>query len=789
MCSRRHQAPCTLTSRSSVRRAVHVARTIGAFAALVCVVAATTAHARGLMIPDDPSLGALELRAQSVEIDIRDHAASTHVTQVFYNPTPRDLEATYYFAIPAGAVTTDFALWMNGERVAGEVLPRDQARATYESIVRRMQDPGLLEYVDAELFRASIFPVPAGGEQRVEITYASVVPHEGSHLRYTYPMHGSSGTMGTFAVTGTIHTTSRIGAVYAPYHDVEVIREDDPHRALIGMEATDATPDTDFELYIGLADSDVGMSVITYEPDTGEDGYFMLTLTPTSQLDSLDVVPKQVTLVVDISGSMAGPQMDQARDLLRYSVNHLNPEDTFNIITFSTGVQAVFDTPRRADRGARNEALAFIDTLRARGSTNISGALERALQDPTSPDRPHAIIFITDGIPTVGETSIDALIDLTRNATSDGDRRIFTFGVGYDVNTRLLDTMARRGRGVSGYVRPQEDLSDTIGEFYASISSPLLTHLEFDFGAVEVEQLYPNPLPDLYRDGQVTLFGRYNASATAPVIVTGYSGSERITMEFTPDFSGRNATDRDFVANLWARRHIDTLLTLIEDHGEEDAWVREVTELGVAWNIVTPYTSYLSLEPSMRHMLPPTPTTTPSTTSARMHGTAQSAPDADMSSRSGGFAPPADEDAAEMEAQDLGVVGSGRGGGGFERSRRAQDQPAPAAAPRGSGSRAEVGREAVESSLDRSANLRDATRVAPGGAEATRRVVDGRGFVRASDAWVEDGLDPSARPDRTIRAMSDEYFQLITDHPELARVLALGDRVRFRLGREVIEIR
>jgi Ca-activated chloride channel family protein len=761
------------------------------------LIASPAALAQGMLVPRDENLDPLELRRHTVEFRVHDNAAVTHVTQVFRNHTSSQLEATYYFAIPEGSVTTDFALWMNGERIEGEVLPREQARAAYETIVRRMRDPGLLEYVDGELFQASIFPIPANGEQTVEIEYASVLSRRSNTVAYTYPIHESAGEIGLFSVHGDIIASGSMADIYAPYHRVDVDWNSDRTTAVIDMESTNLDPTKDFELFIGLDADDVGISLITFDGDDGEEGYFMLTLTPTEELEAMGPTPKQVTFVVDTSGSMAGEKFEQAQNMLRYCLENLNPDDTFQLITFSSDVDALFDEPQPATREKVRQALAWVDELRASGNTNISGALERALDDPASPDRPHAIIFATDGLPTQGIEDTDGIVEIVRRGVSDGDRRIFAFGVGYDVNTHLLDGIARRGRGQTGYVLPHDDISDVVGGFYDRVSTPLLTRIELDFGAVDVSQVYPSPLPDLYEDDQITIFGRYDARGSSSLVVDGMAGGEAVRYEFIPDFAATN-DDTPFIANLWARRRIDSLLAEIDERGERSDLVTEVTELATRWGIVTPYTSYLALDPNERWALEQQQNTITTTVPTRGWGAGGVRPasepmpddlrnngwgavDGDMAARTSTF-----DSFDEAESDNEGGVGRGFLSGNRDRaggSVASGAAPVAAAPEMPRFTRSESGREAVEEALRRQ---EDATTMRVDDPTATRWA-SGRSFGAAGGVWIENGIEGRSA-DRVITAFSSEYFDLLSRNPELADVLALG-AVRFTLNGEIVEIR
>jgi Ca-activated chloride channel family protein len=753
-------------------------------AVLVALVAPAALSAQGMLIPRDEALRPLELTSHRVSFEITDNGAVTHVTQVFTNHTAQQLEATYYFSIPEGAVTTDFALWMNGERITGEVMPRGEARAIYEGIVRRMRDPGLLEWVTGDLFQASIFPILPHSTQTVEIEYASVLARDGNMLRFTYPMHESAGsTVDELVISGTVRAATGIASLYSPRHEIDVVEETST-RSRVAFEQTNGSTGSDFDLFIGLTDDDVGFSFLAHDPDDNEDGYFMMTLSPSSELDSLEVLPKQVTFVIDTSGSMAGVKMTQAREMLSQVVDALREGDNFNIVSFSTGVNAAFEQPVEVNRTNLREAHEFIDGLVARGNTNISGALERALQDEASSDRPHVVVFITDGLPTEGDTDVDDIIAIAREGVEDVSRRVFTFGVGYDVNTRLLDGIARRGRGQSGYVRPEEQMGDVVGTFFAGVDAPLLTDLELDFGRARVSELYPNPLPDLYRGNQVTVFGRFSANASEPIEITGRAGRERVTLTRYPEWDDAGDADKSFIGNLWARRRVDDLLAQIDEEGHTQSRVDEIVSLATRWGIVTPYTSYLAVDPSEQQF------------ANQIRDQFVRNEDRDNApgrvvTRGG---PPMDEAegwadmplaAAEAPMGGLSAGdGFGSGGGRATRISGSAQASRPAAAP-APAPRADTGREAVEESLRRQ---RETSATTVSNTAVASRSVAGRAFTNAGGIWIESGLE-NETPDRTIATMSDEYFALLSDHPELAEVLALGERVRFRLGREVIEIR
>ncbi|MEL6179602.1 MAG: VIT domain-containing protein, partial [Myxococcota bacterium] len=400
--------------------------------AMLCAAVPQQAQAIGLLIPTEPSVAPLAIKSHRVTIDVTDQTAVTRVEQVFTNHTNRQLEATFYFPVPKGATVSDFSLWINGRKTKGAVLEREKARAIYEGIVRRTEDPGLIEYMDGTLFQARIFPVPPHGDQKLQIAFASVMDQTEGMRRLVYPLKtGRSAARLLQDMTVVVNVSSRapLKTIYSPTHRVDVRRRSD-FEATVSTEELGADLERDFLLYMDTGDEDIGLSVLTYDPDGqgGEDGYYLMVLSPRLEVDENDIPSKTVTFVVDTSGSMAGEKMDQARSALTYCLNRLRPRDRFNVVRFSTDVEALYRAPQQATPDRVKQGLTFARRLEASGGTAIDDALHEALGQSVSSDAPHFVIFMTDGLPTVGTTDIQTII---RNvAGRNRQARLFTFGVG-----------------------------------------------------------------------------------------------------------------------------------------------------------------------------------------------------------------------------------------------------------------------------------------------------------------------------------------------------------------------
>ncbi len=558
------------------------------------LITAQPAAADGIVIIDPPipeKPPYLNVKYHHVTVTIQDQVAVTHVDQVFVNPHPFQVEGTYVFPVPEGAVISDFAMWVDGQKLSGEMLPADRARQIYEDIVRRQRDPALLEYIGRNTFRARIFPIPAGAEKRVEIEYTQVLNLDNGLVHYVYPLNTerfSPQPIPKVSVHVEIHSHEAIKAVYSPSHAVGVERRGD-YNASVGYEDSDIHPDADFELYYTVAQEDIGLNLLSYMGDEG--GFFLMLLAPQVQVDTTQVVARDVVLVLDTSGSMRGDKLAQAKKALAFVLDHLNPEDRFNLVEFSTGVRH-FST-RLVGVGERDAARRWVNGLEAQGGTDINRAMLEALPYADS-TRPTVIIFLTDGLPTEGVVEVDKILSNIDRAITAGVR-IFAFGVGDDVNTLLLDRMSGDHRGASAYVRPGQSIDEQVSALYAKISTPLLSDIQVDFGGIQVQDTFPYPLPDLFAGTQIVMAGRYRQGGPATVTLRGTVNGREQVFKFE-DVGFRTSGGESFIPRLWAMRKVGYLLNQIRLHGESPELVQEVVNLAVRYGIMTPYTSFLVQE-------------------------------------------------------------------------------------------------------------------------------------------------------------------------------------------------
>jgi len=722
---------------------------------LVCVAVAllpVMASASGILIPKDEALPPLAVKHLRVSVDVRNQVATTHVDQVFQNSTNRDLEAVYIFPLPKGAAISSFTLYMNGQPVKGEVLEKDQARKIYQDIVRRMRDPGLLEYMDNDLLRVSIYPVPKNGTQRIELEYSQMLTMEAGICEYVYPLrttHDASRTLDDFTVSAKLFSDVPLKTVYSPSHNVGVSRPDD-HHATIGFEQDRSILDRDFTLYYTVSEKDVGLSLMTYR-NQGADGFFVLMINPRVEVDEAEIIPRDVTFVIDTSGSMQGDKIKQARDALRLCIGALGSADRFNIIRFSTEAEMFKPGPVDATEENRQYADKFIDKMQAVGGTNIDEALTKALEMPKTAGRPFVIIFLTDGLPTVGETDYEKIINHIKDLNKEGVR-IFSFGVGFDVNTHLIDSITQLTRATSVYIKPEEDIAEKVTGLYRKTSKPVLTNVVLDMGGSEVYDVYPKPLPDLFAGQQLQVVGRYKGTGHYLVKVTGDFAGKPLTYENEASFP-EAAAEANFIAHLWASRKIGYLLDEIRLHGENEELKNEVIRLSKTYDIATPYTSYLVVEEGRKVAQRVASTSGPTPgmggpVARRLSGGTGETVDSD------GYMRLRNEEAAETED----AFGAGR--------------------PTGMSGAAEL----PSAEGERAVRFADKVKDMKGGEDYYRasysavRTIGAKTFYKIGQGWVDSAYDASMELVE-VKYGSQAYFDLWERLVDLREAFKLGDTV------------
>ncbi|MBN2102792.1 VWA domain-containing protein [bacterium] len=554
----------------------------------VCLIA------DGFIVPE-PGMN-MAVKYHHVTVTIQNQVAHTQIDQVFLNDTDMDdIEAIYVFPLPVGATFTNFIMYVDGEPMEAEVLDADSARNYYESIVRANLDPALLEYIGTNTFRARLWPIGAHGERRVQISYDEILDYDNGFIRYLYPLNTekfSSKPLESVKIEVDLSSPDPLKSVYSPSHTITTQKTDDYH-AQITYQDENVTPDSDFLLYYTVSPDEVGMHMLTYR-EAGNDGFYLLLAAPRVEIDSEEIINKRMIFVIDRSGSMAGEKIVQAREALKFCVHNLNEGDLFNIIDFDDQITVFESSPVEVETGIISTALAYIETLNARGGTNINEALLTGLNNMQEDTYSNMIIFLTDGQPTAGEVDESRILANILSANNKNSR-IFVFGVGYNVNTHLLDQLSEQNNGVSVYVSPDENIEIAVSSFYEKISTPVLSDCKLDFGSIEVDEQFPETVPDLFKGSQLVQLGRYLNTGQETVTLSGTAGGNSQSFTCSGSFTDEDLT-YDFIPRLWAIRKVGELLNIIRLEGENEALVEKLIALAKRYGIITPYTSFLITE-------------------------------------------------------------------------------------------------------------------------------------------------------------------------------------------------
>jgi Ca-activated chloride channel family protein len=740
-------------------------------------LAAPAASADGFLIPTRPERrvrGDWTVTYHRVEATVDGQKARVRVEQEFMNLAPMPLEAEYVFPLPAGAMVSAVTLMVDGKGMEGRLLRAEEARRVYDDIVRRQKDPALVEYVGRDFFRASIFPIPPRGTRQLVLEYDHLLPKDGETVELLYPLNTekfSAKPLHDVSVTVNLSSPTGIGAIYSPSHDVVVTRRD-AKRATATFSARDVRPETDFLLYWGDNASDVGATLLTHWPRGEDRGYFLLLAAPTLPDGAREAArPKEMALVVDTSGSMNGPKLEQTKAALRQVIGGLADGDRFNVISYGNGVVPLWDASEPATASKRKEAVEFVDSLRPIGGTNIHDALKAALTQPAVPGMSRVVLFMTDGRPTMGETTNpDEILRAAARLNPGGKVRIFVFGVGVDVNPVFLDKLALDNHGVPTYVRPNEDVERKVAALYDKIRFPVLTDVRVDFGGISPTEVLPGVMPDLFRGGQVVLAGRYKRGGKTDVVVSGKDGEQGREFHYvlTAGAEGQGLRD-DFPARVWAVRRIGDLVDQIRLLGRrEKELVDEIVRLSTRFGIMTEYTSFLADE---------------NADGGRIAENGVRAMRELDRARGGGDAAPAAGGA------------TGFAFGENQKARREADKPVPsapatpspadAAGPLPPGAEAKSGGQRLAKAKDGDRDLEDEV------IDGVRNVANRTFYKRALDgrtAWVDASVKEQQKVDERVVRWSPRFFDLLktTSADENSRLSQEGDVLLLIEGRNLL---
>lgn len=605
-----------------------------ALTAAAAPTAAQTGHdalssfgrASHLIVPQSRSFqlrsGAQPVTIQSVQarISILGQTARTSLELVLHNPSSQQAEAVLLLPVPDQAAISGFLFDGQRSEPTAQLLVREEARRLYDSIVAKLRDPALLEFAGYNLIRSSIFPLAPGGTQRVHVTYEHLLSADGNRVDYVLPRSESLDQRAPWKIFAEVHSKSPISTIYSPSHDIVSKRVSPTHVKVKIAETAQPEPGAFLMSYLLERGDDVTASLFTYPDPAIGGGYFLLLAgLPAHDEKSRKGLLREVTVVLDRSGSMAGIKMDQARAAALQVLEGLADGERFNIVDYSTTVATFAAAPVQKDRAQTEKARAYLAALRPGGGTNIHDALVEALRQKPTPGTLPIVLFLTDGLPTVGQTGEVSIREMVEKGNPHG-RRIFTFGVGHDVNVPLLDRVAESTRATTTYVSPGEDVEVKVGQVFRKLYGPVLAaaqlttlDAEGEIDTRRVREQQPQALPDLFENDQLIVLGQYRGEDPLHFRLTGnYLGRER---QFKFEFDLDKATTRNaFVPRLWASRRIAFLIDQVRQAGAQQASMPlvkgtdpfqdprmrelrdEILRLSTRFGILSEYTAFLATE-------------------------------------------------------------------------------------------------------------------------------------------------------------------------------------------------
>ena len=667
--------------------------------------------------------------ATSIRATVEGRVARIEVEEQFRNNGGGIAEGTYHYPLAGEAVFQSLSLWMGETEMRGELMDAAKAKGIYEEIVRRRRDPALVTLAGHQLLRAQVFPLQPGETRKVVLRFTQILDKQGDALRWRYALGAEERGSARPDIRVTLREPERFGRPFSPTHSVQVTGRDDRT-----VSITDAARG-DVELFLPLRSTAAGLSVVTHAPG-GEDGYFLLYVTP-PEMPEAQQIGRDLTMVVDVSGSMSGDKMQQAKAAVLQVLGSLTPRDRFRLISFSSGVRSFREGYVAADAASLAAARIWTTSLVAEGGTNIEGALRQALQHErgrSSRDgNLDVLVFLTDGVPSVGETQPEKLAAMAAKETSGA--RVFTVGIGTDVNTYLLERLAQDGRGAADFVPPNGDVEVTVGNLARKLRAPALVDLRIVSSPARIVSLEPVRMPDLFAGQELVVLGRYSGSGSGPLVIEGRRDGQSVRVSTPVEFAARE-NDHEYVSTLWAARRIGALTRTMRLEGTTPERIEEIRTLALRHGIVTEYTAYLVQEPLVAS---------------------------------------ADSSARRDEPRQ-------RNGGAF-----APSAPAPAmlASPVASAQTGRVAFEAAQTSADyagassvsvaRKVSERAQDRVGGSGMGATQRVIGSRRYQQRGAQWSDVGH--RAQRVVNIEAFSAAYFALLQALPELRDASTLGDDV------------
>lgn len=581
--------------------------------------------------PAEPVYGGLEttrgaqpvplpLEHTDVRASIAGYIASVRVQQRYTNPYGEKIEARYVFPLPQDAAVSEFVMTVGERHIRGIIRERQQAEQLYAEARQQGYVASLLTQERPNIFTQAVANIEPGKRIDVDLTYYNPLAYHDGDYEFVFPMvvgprfnppgsrdgvgavpAGGAGASGQptevhylppdtrsghdVAVQVDIDAGMPIEALNSPTHVIDTTAPDATRRR-VALHPSDTVPNKDFVLRYRLAGGAVKTAFLTHHDQRG--GFFTLMLQPPAELAAAPRAPMELVFVLDCSGSMDGEPLAIAKRAAARALRRLGPDDTFQIVQFSTAASQLGPTPVPATPENLARGLAYLESLQSEGGTMMIEGIRAALDFPHDPKRLRVVSFMTDGF--IGNDA-EILGEVQRRV---GDARIFSFGIGSSTNRYLLDRMALLGRGAVAYVGLDEGSQRAVDQFYERVSHPALSDVRIDWGGLQVSEVYPARMPDLFVGRPVVVTGRYEGAGPATVRISGRAGGETRTIAVPVDAA---AGQRPALASVWARMKIADLedAATVTDAG---AVAPQITQVALAYGLMSAYTAFVAVDSS-----------------------------------------------------------------------------------------------------------------------------------------------------------------------------------------------
>ncbi|MDQ3440492.1 MAG: VWA domain-containing protein [Planctomycetota bacterium] len=582
-------------------------------------------------LPDTQTSVPIPLKHTDVKASIAGYIATVDVTQQYHNPYSGKIEAVYVFPLPANAAVNEFLMTIGERKIRGIIRERAQAEQIYKAARAQGHVASLMTQERPNVFTQSVANIEPGKQIDVNVKYFHTLEYVDGWYEYVYPMvvgprfnpPGSTDGIGARArgqaygsavgfdkqraqisylrpnersghdisLTLDIDAGVTVEKLESRNHKVKIAKRDG-NVATVKLDDADKIPNKDFVLRYKVAGDRVKSAVMAQRDAKSGGGHFTLMLFPPDTLKDLPRKPLEMVFTLDVSGSMSGAPIEQSKAAIRYALNHMRPDDTFNVVRFAGASEQMAPDAVPATRDNVSAGLQYIQSMQAGGGTMMIEGIRRSLAVSPSTERLRFVAFLTDGY--IGnEPEILREIHQLRQST-----RIFSFGVGSSPNRYLLDHMAKFGAGSAAYLGLNDNADQVMADYFQRIAHPALTNLEVDWGGMNVTEVYPQKLPDLFVGRPVILTGKFDGRGDATVKVRGKVGGEQREIVLPVNLEEPSANHAG-IKSVWARGKIADLFdrTTYESNPDLPA---EVKQVALEHGLMSAYTAFVAVDSSMK---------------------------------------------------------------------------------------------------------------------------------------------------------------------------------------------